>query len=175
MHLTALAERGVGQASIVARFLAGLYNGTAFPFDLTELRGLDEDLFEHCLAVLRLDNTPKVEIHQYFPDGEERFQRIIQDWNLAKHAASVPTPTRGACFNASYRSYWSAPGYRDITLVVSLDGDGTSDLPIELKLNATDTLNIVDANHDIHRSAWEDGRPIDFKEGDSLPPWCKRP
>lgn len=50
IHLASLAESDTGQASIVARFLAGLYNGIEFPFDLTELRALDADLFEHCLA-----------------------------------------------------------------------------------------------------------------------------
>lgn len=77
VHLAEVAEGDSLQAGIAARFLAGLYNGQAYPFDLTELRALDADLFEHCLAVLRLDNRPKVEIHQYFPDGQARFQRLI--------------------------------------------------------------------------------------------------
>src|SRR5207249_151353 len=98
-HLARIAEGDTGQCGIIARFLAGLYNGTAFPFDLTELRGLDDDLFEHCLSVLRLDNIPATEIHKYFPDGEVRWQRMIKDWGLDKQAPTEPEPERGQWYN----------------------------------------------------------------------------
>lgn len=83
-HLVELASGDTGQCGIVARFLAGLYNGPDFPFDLTELRGLDADLFEHCMAVLRLGYHPEVEIHNYIPNGSAVFKRMLLDWNLIK-------------------------------------------------------------------------------------------
>ncbi|WP_455289620.1 DUF7673 family protein [Cupriavidus necator] len=78
-----------------ARWLADLYNGQDFPFDLTELRTLDTDLFEHCLAVLRLHREPEVEIHQYFPDGQARWQRLIAKWRLNPSTPAEPPPALG--------------------------------------------------------------------------------
>lgn len=59
-----------GQAGVVGCFLLGLYNGKRFPFDLTDLRRLDDALFNDCMQVLTMDArlTPR-EIHQYFSDG----------------------------------------------------------------------------------------------------------
>jgi hypothetical protein len=80
-HLLTIAEESeTHQAGVVARFLAGLYNGQDYRFDLTELRRLDDDLLEHCLAVLRLVQSG-VEVHQYFPDGERRWQLMIAAWS----------------------------------------------------------------------------------------------
>ncbi|MDO3615307.1 hypothetical protein Q3O97_05575 [Ralstonia pseudosolanacearum] len=89
-HRLAVAERDSGQSSVVARFLAGLYNGRAYPFDLTALRALDADLFEHCLAVLRLDNHSSVPVHRYVPDGEARWQRMIAAWGLSTTPPAAP-------------------------------------------------------------------------------------
>ena len=54
------------------------------PFRPDEAVALDNELFEHCLAVLRLDHRPTVEVHGYFPGGEQRWQQIITRWNLNK-------------------------------------------------------------------------------------------
>jgi hypothetical protein len=35
-----------GQSRRIVSFLAGLYNGTDYPFDLTQLRGVDRDIAE---------------------------------------------------------------------------------------------------------------------------------
>lgn len=70
-RLLPVAQRDTGQSRIVGRFLLSLYNGNAFPFCLTDLRGLDTQLWEDCLALLRLDRRPEVEIHQYVQDGEQ--------------------------------------------------------------------------------------------------------
>jgi hypothetical protein len=91
-ELAAIAQRDSGQCRRIALFLAGLYNGPRFPFDLTELRAIDDELFEHALAVLRLDHRPQKEVHRYFPDGGELWeQQIIGAWQLdeaaARHAA----------------------------------------------------------------------------------------
>jgi len=105
--LVNLTQGDTGQCGIVARFLAGLYNGFDFPFDLTELRALDSDLFERCVAVLRLDNTPTVEIHRYIPDGDAVFLKMLRDWDLVKRPAPPPPP--GERFTAKYRGTFTAP------------------------------------------------------------------
>jgi hypothetical protein len=38
-YLLRITHGSSGQCGVVARFLAGLYNGSDFPFDMTELRG----------------------------------------------------------------------------------------------------------------------------------------
>lgn len=172
VYLVELTERDTRQAGIVARFLAGLYNGQAYPFDLTELRALDADLFEHCLAVLRLDNQPTVEIHKYLPDGDVRWQRMIADWNLDKRPPAEPEPVRGERYHVRYTTHGNAPGYRDITLHVAFEGDPHRQRPVELQFSAKDSAAIAQDILDIHRRAWRDGRgPIDKEEGETRPAW----
>lgn len=172
VHLVNVTEGDSGQCGIIARFLAGLYNGTEFPFDLTELRGLDLDLFEHCLAVLRLDNVPAVEIHKYFPDGDARWKRMIKDWNLDKPPPEEPEPTRGERYAVSYVSHGNAPGYRDITLHVAFDKDLVRQRPIDLKFSADDSARIARDILEIHRFTWGRERgPLDVKPGEKRPTW----
>jgi hypothetical protein len=78
-RLADIAEGDTGQAATVRRFLLGLYNGHRFPFNLITLRGLDKALFDDCLAVLKLDaRATRQEVHQYFDNGGERFERWTQ-------------------------------------------------------------------------------------------------
>ncbi len=58
-----MAQRDHGGARVAGKFLLGLYNGGRFPFDLTDLRLLDEVRFHQCLEVLRMDFTPWMEVH----------------------------------------------------------------------------------------------------------------
>lgn len=58
-----MAQHDHGGARVAGRFLLGLYNGGRFPFDLTDLRLLDEVRFHQCLEVLRMDFTPWAEVH----------------------------------------------------------------------------------------------------------------
>lgn len=69
-----MAQRDHGGARVAGRFLLGLYNGGRFPFDLTDLRLLDEVRFHQCLEVLRMDHAPWAEVHVLLgqvcsPDG----------------------------------------------------------------------------------------------------------
>ena len=50
-----IAECGTGHSRIVSMFLMSLVHPTQYRFNLTDLRGLDINLFEDCLSVLRLD------------------------------------------------------------------------------------------------------------------------
>jgi hypothetical protein len=56
-RLLKLAEtRGSGQIHRIARFIAATYNGEAFPFDLFELRAVDEAISDDmvlCIDALR--------------------------------------------------------------------------------------------------------------------------
>jgi len=76
-RLAKIAQRDTGQAVTVRLFLLGLYNGYRFPFDLTNFRVLDSDLFTDCMVLLTMDARATVqEIHQYLENGSELFE----DW-----------------------------------------------------------------------------------------------
>ena len=53
----------------MVRFLAGVYNGTEFSFDLTDLRSLDTELANACIDYLNFDRLGKAEVHTHLPDG----------------------------------------------------------------------------------------------------------
>ena len=78
--LIPVAQGDTGQSGVVARFLLGLYNGARFPFDLTEFRRLDRDLFEKCLAVMTMDFQPAREIHEHLDDGSHIFEELAATW-----------------------------------------------------------------------------------------------
>ena len=88
VRLMAVTEGDSGQCRKVAAFLLGLYNGTRFPFDLTDLRALDLDLFEDCMAVLRMDKQPEREIHLYFTHGGERFEQLATAFGIEDRSRS---------------------------------------------------------------------------------------
>lgn len=66
-----------GQARRLVRFLAGVYNGTDFPFDLTDLRALDTELANACLDYLNYDRLAKAEVHTHLQGGGAQMQRWI--------------------------------------------------------------------------------------------------
>ena len=67
---------GTGQVERLVRFLAGLYNGGDFPFDLTDLRALDTKLANACLDYLNYDRLAKREVHHHLSGG----QRELHAW-----------------------------------------------------------------------------------------------
>jgi hypothetical protein len=60
---------GTGQARRLVRFLAGVYNGNDYPFDLTDLRSLDAELANACIDYLNYDRLAKAEVHTHLPGG----------------------------------------------------------------------------------------------------------
>jgi hypothetical protein len=68
---------GTGQVGRLVRFLAGVYNGHEFHFDLTDLRALDTDLANACIDYLNYDRLSKAEVHTHLPDGGRQMQRFI--------------------------------------------------------------------------------------------------
>ena len=71
-----------GGARRLVRFLAGLYNGTDYPFDLTELRGLDTQLANACLDYLNYDRLGKTEVHKHLVNGERDLHRWIKEYGI---------------------------------------------------------------------------------------------
>lgn len=52
-----------GGGGVCVRLLLGCYNGTRFPFDLTDLRRLDAKNLNNALTVLRMDARCRAEVH----------------------------------------------------------------------------------------------------------------
>lgn len=82
-RLFEIAHGNSGQCRYVAAFLLGLYNGARFPFDLTDLRGVDAEIFTDCMKVLRMDARPRREVHTYFQNGGDRFNKLAEHWQIA--------------------------------------------------------------------------------------------
>jgi hypothetical protein len=82
-RLLALAERSdSGQARRVARFVAGLYNGEAFPFDLFELRVVDVAIGDDMLRCLDAHRWAVADLHSQVSDGDRRVRRMIEAWGM---------------------------------------------------------------------------------------------
>jgi hypothetical protein len=77
---------GTGQGRRLVRFLAGVYNGNDYPFDLTDLRALDTELASACVDYLNYDRLAKAEVHTHLPGGGQQMQSILED------AGVQPTP-----------------------------------------------------------------------------------
>jgi hypothetical protein len=71
-----------GQAKRLVRFLAGLYNGQDYPFDLTELRGLDTKLASACLDYLNYDRLGIAEVHKHLAKGERDLHRWLEAYGI---------------------------------------------------------------------------------------------
>jgi hypothetical protein len=69
---------GTGQARRLVRFLAGVYNGSDFPFDLTDLRVLDTELANACIDYLNYDRLAKAEVHTHLHGGGKQMQLILR-------------------------------------------------------------------------------------------------
>lgn len=77
---TAIRENPMtGQAGRLIRFIAGVYNGSDYPFDLTDLRALDTELASACLDYLNYDRLGKREVHHHLSGGDRELQRWIED------------------------------------------------------------------------------------------------
>ena len=80
---TAIGENPTsGQADRLIRFIAGVYNGYDYPFDLTDLRGLDTRLANACLDYLNYDRLGKREVHRHLTGGEQRLHQWLEDYGI---------------------------------------------------------------------------------------------
>ena len=71
-----------GQAARLVRFLAGMYSGERFPFDLAQLRGLDADLASACIDVLRYDHFGELEVHKWGVITGDRINALLEAYGL---------------------------------------------------------------------------------------------
>lgn len=90
-----IAHGNSGQCRKVAAFLLGLYNGQRFPFDLTDCRTVDAEIFDDMLLVLRMDSRLRAEVHTYFPNGGRAFEQLANDWQL--HSKAWEPTDSGMC------------------------------------------------------------------------------
>lgn len=73
---------GSGQTRRLVRFLAAIYNGYEFAFDLTDLRGLDAELANACVDYLNYDRLGKAEVHTQLPGRGRQMQKFIADYGI---------------------------------------------------------------------------------------------
>ena len=82
-RLLSLAEtHDSGEAGSVARFLAGTYDGEAFPFDLTLMRTVDVAIGDDMLACLDALRWARADLYKLVPDGARRTERVIERWGM---------------------------------------------------------------------------------------------
>lgn len=83
LRLLLIAERqDTGQARRVAHFIASTYNGSAFPFDLYELRAVDESIADDMLTCIDGLRWGRADLHTLVPDGDQRVRRVIDAWGF---------------------------------------------------------------------------------------------
>jgi hypothetical protein len=63
-------------------FLAGVYNGQAYPFDLTELRGLDTTLAKACVDYLNYDRLGIKGVHKHLSNGDRDLHRWLKEYGI---------------------------------------------------------------------------------------------
>lgn len=80
----ATTHYGTSGGRVFATLLASLYNGNRVKFDVSDLRCLDSNNFEHALNVMRLSFETSSEPHTWFKGGGAIFEQLIADWKLEK-------------------------------------------------------------------------------------------
>lgn len=83
------AHPGTGQARRLVAFLAGVYCGSDYPFDLTDLRALDDRLAQACLDYVNYDRLGVREVHRHIPDGARVLEGWIEDYGLRSVAGEA--------------------------------------------------------------------------------------
>lgn len=187
LYITACSD--TGQSRKVASLLLGLYNGDRFPFDLTDLRGLDDALFEDCMAVLRMDGRIcRQEVHDYFEKGSTKFERLASEWRMTDHRLMrlelqdkvarqpiVAARLDAGAFNAKLVTYTQTPGSRRLNVTVDLtpvgEDDGTKPVRADIDFDTASSQDILTEMMDATRLAWQDGRPLDARDGERPPKW----
>lgn len=90
-RLLHLAEtRDSGQVRRVAKFIAALYDGEAYPVDLFELRDVDAQISDDVLACIDALRWGRADLYKLVPDGRKRIEAVIRDWGIAPPEPSPP-------------------------------------------------------------------------------------
>lgn len=64
------AKKTGEQSITIRKFLLGCYDGSRFPFDLTEFRSLNFNFWQDCMTVLAMEWSPSNEVHEYLDSTE---------------------------------------------------------------------------------------------------------
>jgi len=187
-RLFAASNRDSGQSRYVARFLLSLYNGQRFPLDLTDLRAIDDSLFEDCMAVLRMDaRVARQELHLYIDDGGPGFEKLANFWEIediervredAQRATlpkGAPAPLHdGGTFPATLHCYGNVPGYRDLSVRARFGEKGNTYAELRISPAESEALMLQIAY--AHVLAWGSSErgPLDVKEGEKRPTWLDK-
>ena len=84
-RLLQLAEtRDSGQVHRIALFIAATYNGEAFPFDLFELRAVDEAISDDMMLCIDALRWGQADLYSLIPDGDRRVRAVIEMWGLKR-------------------------------------------------------------------------------------------
>lgn len=75
---------GTSGGRVCATLLASLYNGQRVKLDVSDLKLLDQHLFEHALNTIRLCYEANREPHEFFHQGGHLFEEMISTWGLEK-------------------------------------------------------------------------------------------
>ena len=75
-------RRSGGQSVSLVRFLAALYNGYEYTFDLIDLRALDTKLANACLDYLSYDRLGRQEVHHHLSGGARELQGWIESHGI---------------------------------------------------------------------------------------------
>lgn len=102
VHLWEMGQRVSSSEKAAAKLLLGLYNGTRFPFDLTDIRLFDIANLARVLLVLEMDARPKAEVHVLLANvlGESvwdmgaRFEHRAYELRLKRAAKKADLPPR---------------------------------------------------------------------------------
>jgi Thioesterase domain len=78
IEATINAHPSTDQSRRLVRFLAGVYSGSDYPFDLTELRRLDTKLANACLDYLNYDRLGKRAVHKHLANGDGDLHRWLE-------------------------------------------------------------------------------------------------
>lgn len=79
-RLITVAQGSSGQSRICANFLLSLNDCSVFIFKLIELRNLDMNLWEDCMLVLKLDQSPRAEIRYMIENGSTIWEELQNTW-----------------------------------------------------------------------------------------------
>jgi len=82
LRLLLLAEHDSGQATRIAGFIASTYNGQVFPFDLYELRTLDEAIADDMLLCIDALRWAQADLYTLVPDGDRRVREVLEQHGL---------------------------------------------------------------------------------------------
>ena len=81
-------SNGGRHAEVIARLLLGLYDGKRFPFDLTNLRLLEDALLKDAMTLIQFDARPVMEIHEWLnqiyehTDFGTRIEHLAHEWRI---------------------------------------------------------------------------------------------